>query len=81
MKTIYLREKKSGNFELSNKLEATHKFKTQKEFKEWYKPEYWSRRYGQKHYKAIVKATYSQSQTYFSNADEVLTFIKKNNIF
>ena len=67
---IYLREKRSGNFEISNKENSTIKFKTQKAFKEWYKNNY---RYGK-----IIKATYSRSQTYFNSAQEVINFIKKN---
>ena len=84
MKTIYLREKKSGNFEFSYKEEATHKFRTQKAFKEFYNN---SRRYYsgsgrfQKYFGYIVKATYSQAQTYFNTPEEVLEYIKKNNIF
>ena len=73
MKTIYLREKKSGNFEFSNKENATLAFKTQKSFKEFYKSRY---RYGK-----IIKSTYSKSQTYFSDVQEAIDFIKKNNIF
>ena len=77
MKTIYLRQKRSGNYEFSTKLNATHSFKTQKAFKEWYNNERPSR-YGKC---SIIKATYRLSQTYFCNAEEVLAYIKKNNIF
>lgn len=66
---IYLREKRSGNFEISNKENSTIRFKTYKSFKEWYKDNY---RHGK-----IIKAIYRKSQTYFSNADEFLNFIKK----
>lgn len=82
MKTIYLKENKAGNFKFSNRKNATESFKTQKAFKNWYNPQYNSSKYAtQKHSNAIIKATYSQSQTYFSDATEVLKFIKKHNIF
>lgn len=68
---IYLREKRSGNFELSNKEEATIKFKTQKAFKEWYVKKIG---YSQR----IIKTTYRKSQTYFTSSIEVIGFIKKN---
>ena len=81
MKTIYLREKKSGNYEFSNRENHTHKFKTQKEFREWYHKE---GIYDRKNYESyaeyskaydslknsakrglLIKATYRMSQTYF----------------
>ena len=78
MGTIYLRQKRSGNYEFSNKDNYTHKFKTQKSFKEFYENNLKRRNYsGNK----IIKACYSRSQTYFYDCQEVLTFIKKHRIF
>ena len=34
---IYIRTKKSGNFEFSNAVNADLKFRTKKELKNWYK--------------------------------------------
>lgn len=70
---IYLREKRSGNFEISNKENSTVQFKTQKSFKAWYDLN------GQSYFGKgkIIKATYSRSQAYFANAQEVIDFIKK----
>lgn len=81
MKTIYLRQKNSGNFEVSNKQEATHSFKTKKELISFFDGEYTDSetineltgkplRKRISHPKTsgkIIKATYSQSQTYFSS--------------
>jgi hypothetical protein len=82
MKTIYIKELRSGNFEISNKKEATHSFKTQKAFREFYKPTFYSGagRF-QKTFGALIKASYKMSQTYFTTADEALAYFKKNNIF
>ncbi len=82
MKTIYLKELRSGNFEISNKEEASHKFATQKAFKEFYRPSFGSGsgRF-QKTFRALIKASYRMSQTYFMNADEAILYFKKNQIF
>ena len=79
MKIIYLRQKKSGNFEITeDSKKATHKFKTQKSFREWYEGEY--DRKGQISCRTgkIIKATYRLSQTYFYSAQEVIDHCKKN---
>lgn len=60
MKTIYIREKRSGNFEFASRENATLKFKTKKEFKQWFE----ELRYGR-----LIKATYRFSQTYFEKYD------------
>ena len=82
MKTIYLKELRSGNFEISNKKEATHKFATQKAFKEFYRPSFrrGSGRF-QKTFGALIKASYRLSQTYFITADEAILYFKKNQTF
>ena len=65
---IYLREKRTGNFEISDKENATDKFKTQKAFKLQFNDYSVGR---------IIKAKYSKSQTYFGSVAEFLQFIKK----
>jgi hypothetical protein len=77
MKTIYLKQLKSKNYHIGNKENFTIKFSTKKAFIEWYQKNitgYTSHlhSYGSR----IIKATYSQSQTYYSSAREFLT---KNN--
>lgn len=75
MKTIYLREKKSGNFEFSNRKQANLKFSTKKEFKKWFDEQhrYYSGR--------IIKATYSRSQTYYVSNDFENVWKKAKEIF
>ena len=72
MKTIYLREKKSGNFEIVtgkfNQAEHTHKFKTWTALQDFYQKLYGSK---------IIKAEYGRSTTYFNSFNEVKAFIKK----
>ena len=58
---IYIRTKKSGNFEFSNKKNADLKFKTKREFEKWFRT---SMGRG-----SFIKATYTQSQTYYANHD------------
>ena len=64
---IYLRKKTSGNFEISDKENATEKFKTQKAFK---------LQFNDYSVGKIIKAKYSRSQTYFGTVAEFLKFIK-----
>lgn len=59
MKTIYIRTKKSGNFEFSNKEEADLKFRTKKDLFDWFK----NKRRGNK----LIKATYRLSQIYYNS--------------
>jgi|19_taG_2_1085344.scaffolds.fasta_scaffold00221_20 hypothetical protein len=66
---IYLREKRSGNFEISNKKEATVKI-FKKNFSSFWNDNIKRRR------KKIIKGTYSKSQTYFSTSAEFLNYIK-----
>jgi len=68
MKTIYLRQKRSGNFELSTRENHTHKFTTWKALHAWFNDLYRGR---------VIKAQYRLSQTYFNSFDELKTFIKK----
>jgi len=70
MKTIYLRQKRSGNYELSNRKNHTSKFTTWKALSAWYNDLYYGR---------IIKAEYRLTQTYFNSFDELKTFIKKAN--
>jgi len=68
MKTIYIRQKRSGNFEFSNRENHTVKFTTLKALRNWYIND---RMFGR-----IIKATYSKSQIYFSSYKELEKFIK-----
>ena len=74
MKTIYLRQKRSGNYELSNRKNHTSKFTTWKSLSAWYNDLYYGRRTGR-----IIKAEYRLTQTYFNTFEELKTFIKKAN--
>jgi len=74
MKPIYLRQKRSGNFELSTRENHTHKFTTWKALRAWYDDLYFGRRTNR-----VIKAQYRLSQTYFNSFDELKTFIKKAN--
>ena len=58
---IYIRTKKSGNFEFSNAVNADLKFRTKKELKNWFTNNMGTGR--------LIKATYTQSQTYYANHD------------
>jgi len=71
MKTIYLKQKRSGNFELTNKKNSTHKFNTKKNALS-----FWNENMKGYSAKKIIKATYRKSQTYFSTVEELLNFIK-----
>jgi len=78
MKIIYLREKRSGNFEFSNRENHTHKFNTWTGLEAWYNQDrkldsLYSGRTGQ-----VIKAEYRKSQTYFDSFAELKTFIKKS---
>ena len=70
MKPIYLRQKRSGNFELSTRENHTHKFTTWKAMRTWFYTLYSTR---------VIKFEYRLSQTYFNSFDELKTFIKKAN--
>lgn len=90
MKTVYLRQKRSGNFEVSNRKEATHKFNTKKELVNFFDGEYVNsdtinERTGKPLRKRIadpkttgkiIKATYRLSQTYFRSGMEFYNSIK-----
>ena len=69
--TIFIRKKRSGNFEFTNEKSATHVFFSTSEFKAWFE----NLKFGK-----LIKAAYSRSQTYF-NPDEfenVLKYAEKN---
>lgn len=60
MKTIYLREKRSGNFELTgNRNEATHKFNKVSDVKDFF----------ERNARRIIKASYRLSQTYYDSTE------------
>lgn len=83
MKTIYLNKKRSGNYEISNRANATIKFNTIKSLNNWFdntllkeKTNQWDKiNYCYKNAR-VVKATYSQTQTYFNSAKELYAFTK-----
>jgi hypothetical protein len=78
MKTIYLRKVKSGNFRITTEKDATVVLKTQTQARKFYestiKPVFGTYKvYGSR----IIKATYSQSQTYFGSFQEFFNFTQK----
>ncbi len=72
MRTIYLRRKASGNYEIvtgkPNQKEHTHKFRTWKALEGFY----WDL-YGRK----VIKAEYRLSNTCFQSFAELKNFIKQ----
>lgn len=74
MRTIYIKEKRTGNFEFSTKKEATHTFKTKKEFEKYFYQMY---SFG----RAMIKATYRLSQTYYTKYEFDLVWSKAKNIY
>ena len=82
MKTIYLRKMKSGNYELSDRGNHTHKFNTKKGAKAFWDMvsgensntyDHFSRRLKASQ---IVKSTYRISQTYFNSFTQFYTAIR-----
>ena len=72
MRTVYFRQKKSGNFELSNKNEYTIKFNTIIKMSNWFNNSYsYPDTRFNKGYRAVIKSTYRLSQTYCRNFQEV----------
>ena len=70
---IYIRTKRSGNFEFSNKKNADLKFKTKREFKNWFTSTKGTGR--------LIKATYTQSQTYYRYFDFDAVWIRAKELF
>ena len=72
MKTIYIKKLKSGNYKVSDKNDYSEKASTKKELKQIWNNIYsqstnvWNRNDRSFKNAAIIKATYSQSQTYYS---------------
>ena len=91
MKTTYLRQKRSGNFEVSNKKEATHAFRTKKELLTFFDGVYvksgavneitkkpiMKRVTNPKTTGKIIKATYRLSQVYFQNGNDFYNSLSK----
>ena len=78
MKMIYLRKKRSGNFEFSNQKDSNHKFKTKKDLKIfWYKNLVCNSWRGNP--SRMIKTTYRLSQVYFSSFNHFWTEIKRQN--
>ncbi len=86
MKTVYLREKKSGNFEVSNRKEATHTFKTKKDLVEFFDGKYDKKEHNGEMVSVrvsqpmtrgnIIKASYRLSQTYYRSGLEFYNSLK-----
>ncbi len=77
---IYLREKKSGNFEFTTKDNATHTFSSIDELKEWYDSR--TKAFNQPSARwngKLIKATYKQSQTYFYRFEEIEMKLNQSN--
>ena len=91
MKTIYLRQKSSGNFEVSNRQQATHVFKSKKDLVSFFDGEYKNsdvineftgkplrqRISNPKTSGKIIKASYRLSQTYYKSGLEFYQSLKK----
>lgn len=71
MRTIYLKEKKSGNFEITDKNKATVKFNRKSDLQEFW-DRISKRRFGGK----IIKAKYQMSNSYFYCFDELYNSVK-----
>ena len=70
---IYIRTKKSGNFEFSNAVNADLKFKTKREFEKWFTMDMGSGR--------LIKASYTQGQTYYRYFDFDAVWIRAKKLF
>ena len=72
MKTIYIKKLKSGNYKVSDKNDYSEKASTKKGLKQIWNNIYsqstnvWNRTSRSFKTASIIKATYSQSQTYYS---------------
>lgn len=82
MNTLYVKKLKSGNYEITNRDNFTEKFTTKKSLLEFWtriqreKSNVWNRRSYSFKPARIVKARYSQSQTYFNSFDELYKIAK-----
>lgn len=79
MKTIYLKKKRSGNYEISNRKDFTVKFNKVNEFTTWFnnslrneKTTTWCKANRSFKKAQVIKSYYSQSQTYFNSAKELV---------
>jgi hypothetical protein len=70
MKTIYLKQKRSGNFELTTPENSTNELNTPEEVISFFRT-----MYGKK----VIKATYRLAQTYFSGPAELIYFFTDEN--
>ena len=69
MKTIFLKQLKSGNYKLSNETDFTISFDNQSQFVDWYIKNINGTSSGRRSVGSrIIKATYRMSQTYFTPA-------------
>lgn len=69
MKTIFLKQLKSGNYKLSNETDFTISFDNQSQFVDWYMKNINGTSSGRRSIGSrVIKATYRLSQTYFMPA-------------
>lgn len=83
MKTLFLKQLKSGNYKISNASDHSISFTQEDEFVKWYNENINGYSLRKKSYGSrIIKATYRLSQTYFSlpfyNKKAALEVIKFN---
>jgi hypothetical protein len=72
MRIVYFRQKKSGNFELSNKKDHTVKFNSVTKLKNWFNNSYtYPDNCLNKGHGKVIKANYRLSQTYCFNFQDV----------
>lgn len=80
MKTYYFKQLKSGNFEIATESDFTHKTDNLKEFYYFVtsrKSTTFDRRTMRMKQAGIIKARYSQSQTYFQSAVELEKYLNR----
>ena len=70
--TIYLRKLRSGNYRITNANDYDLKFESRSKFESFFSTLRFQR---------IIKATYSQSQTYCKTIDEVYKIQLQNNYY
>jgi hypothetical protein len=82
MKTIFIKKVKSGNYKITNENDFTEKLSNENEIENFFSriqnesTNTYDRFYGRMKKAKLIKASYSQSQTYFSDAKELIKFNK-----
>jgi len=85
MKTIYLKRKRSGNYEISTRKDFTVKFNKISELNGWFnsvlskeKTNVWDKRNRVFKISQVIKVTYSRSNTFFNSTNDLINFNEKN---